>query len=133
MKIFVYGTLKKGGVLHVHMEGARFVKKKKIRGYALYLAPNEIYPLLYYTGNKKDIVVGEIWRIDRAIKKRLDQYEQGYVLKRVLKMPIMTYYPDFDITHICRRIPKNKKGRYEFNVEEGFYAGFYAEKLKIVA
>jgi len=133
MKIFVYGTLKKGGILNVHMDGGRFLKKKKIKGYALYLAPDETYPLLYYTGDKKDVVVGEVWKITRSIKKRLDQYEQGYVLKRMLKLPMMTYYPDFDITHLCRRIPKNKKGRYEFNVEKSFYEGFYKKEIKAVA
>lgn len=134
MKIFAYGTLKKGGVLHKHMAGAKFVKKKKIKGYALYLAPDETYPLLYYTGDKKDIVVGELWKIDKVIKRRLDAYEQGYVLKKLLKSPVMTYYPNFDITHICKTIPKNKKGRYEFNVRESFYAGFYKDKenLRIV-
>ena len=28
-----YGTLKKGGVLHKHMEGAKYLRKKKLVGY----------------------------------------------------------------------------------------------------
>lgn len=127
MKIFAYGTLKKGGILHPHMEGALFIKKKKLKGYVLYLAPDETYPLLYFTGDEKDVVVGELWKIDKKMKRRLDEHEEGYVLKKLMKLPIMTYYPDFDIKHLCRKIPKNKRGKYEFNVAKDFYKGFYDE------
>ncbi len=134
MKIFAYGTLKKGGLLHKHMEGAKFIRKKKITGYVLYLAPNETYPLLYYTGRKKDVVVGELWKINRKIKRKLDKYEEGYVLKKLLKSPVMTYYPNFDIKHLCRPIPVNREGQYSFNVTKDFYKGFYqGEKLRVVA
>ncbi len=125
MKIFAYGTLKRGGVLHKHMQGAKYIKKKRISGYVLYLALNETYPLLYHTGKKKDVVVGEVWKINKKIKKKLDEHEEGYVLKKMLKSGFLTYYPEFDITHICKKIPKRKDGRYEFNVKEGFYEGFY--------
>lgn len=125
MKIFAYGTLKKGGKLHKHMEGAKYIRKKKLTGYVLYLAPDETYPLLYHTGKKKDVVMGELWRIDKKIQKKLDKYEEGYVLKKLMDSPIMTYYPNFDIKHICKKIPKNKHGRYEFNVEKDAYKGFY--------
>lgn len=124
MKIFAYGTLKEGGILHKHMKGARFVKKRKIHGYALYLAPDETYPLLYYTGEKKDVVVGELWQISEKIKRRLDTYEEGYVLKKLLKSPIMTYYPNYDIKHLSRLIPTNRQGRFEFDVREGYYTGY---------
>lgn len=106
------------------MEGATFIRKRKIHGYELYLAPDETYPLLYFTGNKKDVVVGELWQIDKRIKRKLDKHEEGYVLKKLLKSPIMTYYPNFDIKHLCKKIPKNKHGKYEFNVKKDFYIGF---------
>lgn len=125
MKIFAYGTLKKGGILHKHMEGASYIRKKKLFGYVLYLSPDETYPLLYYTGNKGDVVVGELWKIDKKIKKKLDKYEEGYVLKKLMDSPIMTYYPNFDIKHICKKIPKNQRGKYDFNVAKNFYQGFY--------
>lgn len=125
MKIFAYGTLKEGGILHKHMEGAIFIKRKKIRGYVLYLASDETYPLLYHTGKKKDVVVGEIWKINKKIKRKLDKHEEGYVLKKLLKSAFVTYYPNFDIRHICKKIPTNDKGEYEFNVEKNFYQGFY--------
>jgi gamma-glutamylcyclotransferase (GGCT)/AIG2-like uncharacterized protein YtfP len=124
MKIFAYGTLKKGGVLHKHMKGAKYVKKRKIHGYVLYLAPDETYPLLYHTGDKKDVVVGELWQINEKIKRRLDKYEEGYVLKKLLKSPILTYYPNYDIKHLSRMIPKNEHGKFEFNVREFYYMGF---------
>jgi len=125
MKIFAYGTLKKKGILHKHMEGAKYIRKRKMAGYVLYLAPDETYPLLYYTGDKKDVVVGELWKINEKIKHKLDKYEEGYVLKKLLDSPIMTYYPNFDIKHICKKIPRNKRGKYEFNVTKDFYRGFY--------
>jgi gamma-glutamylcyclotransferase (GGCT)/AIG2-like uncharacterized protein YtfP len=131
MKIFAYGTLKKDGILHKHMEGAQYTRNKKLVGYVLYLSLDETYPLLYYTGKKSDVVVGEIWKINKKLKKKLDKYEEGYVLKKLMDSPIMTYYPNFDITHICKKIPTNEKGRYEFNIEKDFYKGFY--QLKIVA
>ena len=111
MKIFAYGTLKKGGMLHRHMEGASFMRKKKIHGYVLYLSPDETYPLLYYTGKKSDVVVGELWKIDKKIRRKLDEHEEGYVLKKLLKSPVMTYYPSLDIKHTCKKIPKNKRGK----------------------
>ncbi len=129
MKIFAYGTLKKGGILHKHMKDAKFIREKKLTGYVLYLAPDETYPLLYFTGDKKDIVTGELWKIDKKIKKELDSHEEGYVLKKLLKSPIMTYYPNFDIQHLCKKIPKNKRGRYEFEVARDFYKGFYNAQL----
>ena len=129
MKIFAYGTLKKHGILHKHMEGAKYLRKKKIHGYVLYLAPDETYPLLYYTGNEHDVVVGELWKINKKIKRRLDKHEEGYILKKLLKSPIMTYYPNFDIKHVCNTIPKNKRGKYEFNIKEGFYKGFYDKAM----
>jgi gamma-glutamylcyclotransferase (GGCT)/AIG2-like uncharacterized protein YtfP len=125
MKIFAYGTLKKGGILHEHMKGAKYIRKKKLHGYVLYLAPDETYPLLYYTGKKSDVVLGELWKIDKKIKKKLDTYEEGYVLKKLMDSPIMTYYPNFDIKHECRKIPKNPQCKYEFNVAKNFYKGFY--------
>lgn len=127
MKIFAYGTLKRGGILHKHMAGGEFIKKKRIRGYVLYLAPDETYPLLYYTGKSKDVVVGEIWKINKKIKRRLDVHEEGYVLKKMLKSTIMTYYPEFDIKHVCKKIPKRKDGRYEFKAEKDYYKGFYSK------
>jgi gamma-glutamylcyclotransferase (GGCT)/AIG2-like uncharacterized protein YtfP len=130
MKIFAYGTLKKGGILHKHMDGAKFIRKKKLSGYVLYLAPDETFPLLYHTGNKKDVVLGELWKIDKKIKRKLDKHEEGYILKKLLKSPIMTYYPNFDIKHLCRTIPKNKQGKYEFNITARFYSGFYDKALK---
>ncbi len=129
MKIFAYGTLKKGGILHKHMDSAKYLRKKKLVGYVLYLALDETYPLLYYTGKKKDVVIGEIWKINKKLKKKLDKYEEGYVLKKLMDSPIMTYYPNFDITHICKKIPKNKNDKYEFNIEPEFYKGFYSPKI----
>jgi gamma-glutamylcyclotransferase (GGCT)/AIG2-like uncharacterized protein YtfP len=136
MKIFAYGTLKKGGILHKYMDGAKYIRKRKITGYVLYLAPDETYPLLYYTGDKKDVVVGEMWKISKKIKKVLDKHEEGYVLKKLLKSPIMTYYPNFDVKHLCSKIPKNKNGKYEFVVTKGYYKGFYSDsdtKIKIAS
>lgn len=129
MKIFAYGTLKKDGILHKYMDGAKYIRQKKLVGYVLYLAPDETYPLLYYTGKKKDVVQGELWKINKKIKTKLDKYEEGYVLKKLMDSPIMTYYPNFDITHICKKIPKTKTGRYEFNVTPDFYKGFYDKKI----
>lgn len=129
MKIFAYGTLKKGGILHKYMNGAKYIQKKKISGYVLYLAPDETYPLLYYTGNKKDVVVGELWKISKKIKRELDKHEEGYVLKKLMKLPVMTYYPNFDIKHLCKKIPKNKAGKYEFNVEKDFYKNYRAVSI----
>jgi len=125
MKIFVYGTLKTDGILHRYMEGSEFVKNKKLEGYVLYLSKDETYPLIYFTGKEKDIVRGEIWKINKTIKKRLDKYEEGYFLKKLLNVPIQVYYPTFNVKKICKKIPRNKEGEYEFNVEPEFYKGFY--------
>lgn len=132
MKIFVYGTLKKGGILHKHMDGAKFIKKKSITGYVLYLSPDETYPLLYFTGKKKDVVIGELWKIDKKLKGKLDKYEEGYVLKKLLKSQFMTYYPAFDVKHTCEKIPVTEKGKYEFDIAKNAYKGFYGKGHDIV-
>lgn len=131
MKIFVYGTLKKGGILHKHMEDAKFIRIKKISGFVLYLAPDETYPLLYFTGHKKDVVQGELWKISKKTKHILDKHEEGYILKKLMKLPVLTYYPAFDVRHLCKKIPKNISGKYDFNVAKNFYRGFYDKSSNI--
>ena len=125
MKIFVYGTLKTDGILHKQMKDAEFIKTKKLEGFVLYLSKDETYPLIYFTGKEKDIVKGEIWKINKTIKKHLDKYEEGYLLKKLLNVPIMTYYPTFNVKKDCKKIPKNKDGEYEFNITPQYYRGFY--------
>jgi len=76
--LFVYGTLKRGGRLHYHLEGATFVCDDTISNCNLYM-------LDWYPAVKSGFleVTGQVYEIDDRILKLMDQVEgEGTLYKR---------------------------------------------------
>ena len=74
MKIFVYGTLKRGGQNHHHLAGQIFLgEARTARGYTLYELTG--YPGMIAQTGGADGVSGELWDIDAACLARLDEVE----------------------------------------------------------
>ena len=68
MKIFCYGTLKRGRSNHYKMKSAKFLGEAFITGYQLHQCPA-------ITPKKDGIVYGEVYEIDEALLKTLDRFE----------------------------------------------------------
>lgn len=73
MKLFVYGTLKKGYANHHVLDGAKFVCNASMPNAVLYSLGG--FPGLQTTENSNDVVTGEVYEIDEAILKRCDRLE----------------------------------------------------------
>jgi gamma-glutamylaminecyclotransferase len=74
IRVFVYGTLKRGGSNHRHLAGQHFVAAARTAPiYRLYLLDG--YPGLVEAPNQGVSVDGEIWAVDPACLARLDELE----------------------------------------------------------
>ncbi len=72
-RTFVYGTLKRGGTLHHHLQTQTFV------GLARTARPGRLYKLGWYPGLVEDssgqAIEGEVWDVDDATLTILDDVE----------------------------------------------------------
>jgi gamma-glutamylaminecyclotransferase len=74
--LFVYGTLKKGKVRHLHMTGATFLREARTKArYALYQSPGADYPCLVDDETEGVAVEGELWEVPDDCLARLDVVE----------------------------------------------------------
>lgn len=73
-KIFVYGTLKRGGSNHRYLAGQTFVgEARTTAGFTLYQL--EGYPGLVVDPTDREGVTGEIWSVDPNCLAALDELE----------------------------------------------------------
>lgn len=76
--VFVYGTLKRGGVLHHHMKGGRFLGNDVVENCTLYML--EWYPAVVHGTSQ---VHGEVYEVDDLLLSLLDEVEgEGSLYKR---------------------------------------------------
>lgn len=78
MKVFVYGTLKRGHGNNRCLQGGTFLIEGKVQGYKLhYSSGGSGFPVA--SPSKNDLILGEIWDIgdNKDILARLDRLE-GY-------------------------------------------------------
>ena len=76
IRLFVYGTLKRGGALHRHMEDfGKFIGNNSLKGFKM--VNIGWFPAIYETGNEEDVVHGETYEIDEDNLKVFDAVE-GY-------------------------------------------------------
>lgn len=73
MKLFIYGTLKRGGRLNGHLQGQKFLGEVKTsQNYRL-------YRVHWYPGLKRadegNQIQGELWEVDADCLKNLDRVE----------------------------------------------------------
>jgi len=73
-RLFVYGTLKRGGSNHAQLAGQKFLgEAHTMPGYTLYSLGD--YPGMVCQPADRHGVSGEIWEIDAAVLARLDEFE----------------------------------------------------------
>ena len=82
---FIYGSLRKGEYNHYIMEKcSELMGLTKIKGFKLISLGS--YPAIIPTGDKKDLVVGEVFKInDFNIINRVDGMELGAGYKRTMQ------------------------------------------------
>jgi gamma-glutamylaminecyclotransferase len=72
--VFVYGTLKRGGVNHQALAGQRLVAEARTEpGFRLYLLDG--YPGMVAAAAGGLSISGELWEVDGAALERLDELE----------------------------------------------------------
>jgi gamma-glutamylcyclotransferase (GGCT)/AIG2-like uncharacterized protein YtfP len=73
-RLFIYGTLKRGGRNHAHLAGQKFLGEARIApGYTLYSLGS--YPGMVTQATDRKGVIGEIWAVDATALLRLDAFE----------------------------------------------------------
>lgn len=81
IKVFVYGTLVKGGRLHPHLENSTFIGDAALNDYALYNV-TDWYPGILPKNNSR--VIGEVYSINEDKLAELDIVEgEGSLYKRI--------------------------------------------------
>ncbi|GAL83583.1 gamma-glutamylcyclotransferase family protein ytfP [Sporocytophaga myxococcoides] len=82
-KIFVYGTLRKGGTAYHLMSSCMLLEEGiTVSGFKLYDAGE--YPFAFYTADPMDIITGDMFEIKEDILISLDEYEGEEYRKKVL-------------------------------------------------
>lgn len=78
-KVFVYGTLRVGQGNYRHLlkdkKGANYLGESTITGYKMVSLGG--FPAIYHTGNKDDIIKGDVFEVDDEVNTNLDRLE-GY-------------------------------------------------------
>jgi gamma-glutamylcyclotransferase (GGCT)/AIG2-like uncharacterized protein YtfP len=73
-RVFVYGTLKRGGSNHPFLAGQRFLGRGRTPpGFTLYALGG--YPGMVRADDDRAGVEGEVWEVDDACLARLDELE----------------------------------------------------------
>ncbi|MBI2498246.1 MAG: gamma-glutamylcyclotransferase [Opitutae bacterium] len=73
-RVFVYGTLKRGGGNHSVLAGQQFLGEARTPpGFTLFSLGD--YPGMVRAPDDKDGVTGELWSVDAACLRRLDELE----------------------------------------------------------
>ena len=73
-RVFVYGTLKRGGRNHHFMAGQQFLGAARTApGYTLYSLGD--YPGMVRSTDAGHDVTGELWAVDKACLQQLDRLE----------------------------------------------------------
>jgi gamma-glutamylcyclotransferase (GGCT)/AIG2-like uncharacterized protein YtfP len=73
-RLFIYGTLKRGGSNHARLAGQKFLAAAHtMPGYTLYSLGD--YPGMVFQPADRHGVTGEIWEVDAATLAQLDEFE----------------------------------------------------------
>ena len=81
MKLFVYGTLKKGFRLHYYLGDAKFIKKTELKGYDMYKV-NCMGLTFPYIVQGNGTVKGELYEVSEKVFKRIEKMEKQGGLKK---------------------------------------------------
>ena len=75
MKMFVYGTLKRGFGLANWMKGAKYIGNAKLAGYKMYT--NHNYPAIVKGDSIDDVVSGEVFEVEKDVFESISGMERG--------------------------------------------------------
>lgn len=107
--LFVYGTLKRGASNHHRLAGQIFLGEARTEpGYRLFGLGD--YPGLVSRPTDREGVQGEVWSVDHACLKRLDEFE-GLEEGLYLRAPIPLLPPFADRRIEAYVYPHNVEGR----------------------
>ncbi len=74
IRIFTYGTLRKGSKAHRFLQSAKLItENQKLNGFRMY--DNGFYPFVIPVENQAEFIVGEIYQIPEEVLPQLDHYE----------------------------------------------------------
>tara|TARA_R110001583_G_scaffold94255_5_gene237682 strand:+ start:1049 stop:1429 length:381 start_codon:yes stop_codon:yes gene_type:complete len=81
-KVFVYGTLKKGGSNHYFLKGSMFLRETILKDHSIYAPSMYGFPLLLEDKGGK--VHGEVYKVNDITLRSLDMLEsEGYLYNRI--------------------------------------------------
>lgn len=86
MKLFIYGTLKRGCKRNYLLAAAKYLTDLYISEYKLikFNLGKDSFPILVHTGDILNIVKGEVWEVpDTVVDFLLKHIETGYVLSNI--------------------------------------------------
>jgi gamma-glutamylcyclotransferase (GGCT)/AIG2-like uncharacterized protein YtfP len=88
-RLFVYGTLRKGGTAHELMSNCTLLEAGvRVTGFKLYDAGE--YPFAWYTSDPEDTITGDLFELNEGILPVLDEYE-GDEYQRIV-LPALECY-----------------------------------------
>lgn len=94
-RLFVYGTLKRGGENHLHLAGQRFLGEAATGpGFTLYGLKG--FPGMVRATDAAEGVTGEVWEVDADCLRTIDILE-GTVEKLYERVPIILLAPFADL------------------------------------
>ena len=126
MKLFVYGTLKKGAKNHFYLRNANFIRYEVIHGYALFDITHG-FPLMFEDINTRK-VYGEVYEIDDKMLTAIDALEgEGKFYKRIYDSKLdMSYYVTLDKD-------KFKNNYYKLTrIKSGFWKEYVSRKYSVM-
>ena len=111
MKIFVYGSLKKGKKLHYFLKKSKFLgEAETCDKYPMILSKSKWYPYLI---EKKDVgykIKGEVYEISPSLLKKLDKVEEAPFYYYRKKIPVcLNKKRVLAWVYFVRKIPKFRK------------------------
>ena len=116
IRIVVYGSLKRGGKLHGHMQGSRFLGTTTFPGQLFSLGS---YPAARPAEEPEDLIHGEVYECSDALVELLDRIEgHPWMYKR---SPIQTAHFGQVQAYIYQRRPSSLERRIAsgvYNVED---------------
>ncbi len=84
MKLFVYGTLKKGFNLNHYLSGEDYLGAAEVQGFDLFDVGGS-YPAMTKSQNAQSVVMGEVYEVaDAQLIQVLDLVESAYKRMKIL-------------------------------------------------
>lgn len=121
MKVFVYGTLKRGGVLHNNLTAfdSKYLGVDKINGYKMY--EMGWFPAVKKVDDPRQFIYGEVYEIEFATFNKLDMVEGDLFRKELCN----TAYGQAYIYILNENYSYDKNNMVELNNYTLIHNGFF--------